>query len=35
MIVCAAALALVVGFVIRCHPVDLQAPSEVSALPRA
>ena len=35
MIVCAAALALVVGFVIRCRPVDLQAPSEVSALPRA
>ncbi|PRB64954.1 MULTISPECIES: MFS transporter [unclassified Microbacterium] len=35
MIVCAAALALVVGFVIRCRPVDLQAPSEVPALPRA
>ncbi|MGV2902125.1 MFS transporter, partial [Microbacterium sp. AGC62] len=35
MIGCAAALALVVGFVIRCRPVDLQAPSEVSALPRA
>lgn len=35
MIVCAAALALVVGFVIRCRPVDLQAPSEAPALPRA
>lgn len=34
MIVCAAALAVVVGFVIRCRPVDLQVPAEVPALPR-
>ncbi len=33
MIVCAAALALVVGFVIRCRPVDLQVPSVVPARP--
>lgn len=34
MMVCAAALSLVVGLVIRCRPVDLQVPSALPARPR-
>lgn len=33
MMVCAAALTLVVGLVIRCHPVDLQVQTALPALP--
>lgn len=35
MMVCAAALVVVVGLVIRCRPVDLQVPAELPARPMA